>query len=259
MTAADESPAAFYDALAEDYDALFDDWWTAAQAHAAVVDRVMRARGVASRSRVLDCACGIGTQALGLAARGYDVTGTDISGGALARARREAGMRALNLDLAVSDMRALDGAVTGTFDAVIACDNSLPHLLGERDLDDALGAISRVLAPGGLFLASVRDYDELRVLRTSGVPGVIRDRDGTREIVGQAWEWHDGGELLRIHLFVLREEAAGWRTNVRTTWYRALGRGALSDALERAGYVDIAWHEPDATGFYQPVVTARRM
>ncbi len=73
------SAAPFYDALAADYDALFDDWWTAAQWHASVVDGMLRRHGVAPASRVLDCACGIGTQALGLAALGYEVTGTDVS------------------------------------------------------------------------------------------------------------------------------------------------------------------------------------
>jgi glycine/sarcosine N-methyltransferase len=104
----------------------------------------------------------------------------------------------------------------------------------------------------------VRDYDELRASRTQGVPGVLRERNGAREIVGQAWEWHDDGEQLRIHLFVLREGAGGWHADVHTTWYRALGRDALTDALARTGFSDIRWLEPDATGFYQPIVTARR-
>jgi glycine/sarcosine N-methyltransferase len=257
LTSRDESPAAFYDALAADYDALFDDWWAAAQAHAAVVDRLLQAHGVTSRARVLDCACGIGTQALALAARGYAVTGSDVSVQAVARAAREAAARAIDLELVVGDMRTVDTVVTGPFDAVIACDNSLLHLLGARDLDDALGAIARVLDGSGLFLASVRDYDELRGTRTPGVPGVIRERNGTREIVGQAWEWQNDGEHVRIHLFVLRERDDGWRADVHTTWYRALGRSMLTEALERAGFVDVRWHEPSASGFYQPIVTAR--
>ncbi len=85
MTDADESPAAFYDALAADYDVLFDAWWAAAQAHAAVADRVLRQQGVVPPARLLDCACGIGTQALGLSARGYVVTGSDVSAEAVAR------------------------------------------------------------------------------------------------------------------------------------------------------------------------------
>jgi hypothetical protein len=39
--------------------------------------------------------------------------------------------------------------------------------------------------------------------------------------------------------------------------YRALRRATLSASLERAGFHDIEWLMPEATGFYQPVVLAR--
>jgi glycine/sarcosine N-methyltransferase len=253
----DESPRAFYDALAADYDVLFDDWWAAAQWHASTVERMLQSHGVAPAARLLDCACGIGTQALGLAARGYEVTGSDVSANAVERARREAVAHGIDVELGVGDMRALDTVVRPAFDVVIACDNALPHLLTVDDLDDAIGAITRVLAPGGLFLASVRDYDALRRERPSGVPPIMRKRDGKREIVGQAWEWSRDGEQIRIHLFVVREDIDGWHTDVHTTWYRALTRAGLTDALTRAGLEDVRWHMPDESGYYQPMVTAR--
>jgi len=40
--------------------------------------------------RVLDGACGIGTQALGLAGRGHRITGCDLNAAAVERARQEA-------------------------------------------------------------------------------------------------------------------------------------------------------------------------
>jgi len=254
----DKSVRAFYDGLAAGYDALFDDWWTAARRHGHVIDGVLRAVGVVPGERVLDCACGIGTQAIPLAWRGYEVTGTDISAEAVARARREAAARAIDLQLAVADMRALDDAVSGPFDAVIACDNAIPHLLDDAELDAALRSIARVLADGGVFLASVRDYDVLAAQRPAGLPGVLRERPGGREIVGQAWEWHEEHDRVRIHLFVLREQRSGtWAAEVHTTWYRVLTRAKLDAALARTGYVDVEWHEPDESGYYQPIVTAR--
>jgi hypothetical protein len=147
--------------------------------------------------------------------------------------------------------------VQPAFDVVIACDNALPHLLGDDDLDAAVGAIAGVLAAGGVLLFSVRDYDTLRVERPSGLPAVMRERAGRREIVGQAWEWSDDGERIRIHLFVVREEIDGWHTDVHTTRYRALTRAVLTDALTRAGLEDVRWHTPDESGYYQPMVTAR--
>ncbi|MEU4738779.1 class I SAM-dependent methyltransferase, partial [Streptomyces fradiae] len=80
----------FYDDLAADYDLLYADWdASVARQGTALDDRVTRALGPGPHD-VLDCACGIGTQALGLAALGHRVTGTDLSPVAAARAAREA-------------------------------------------------------------------------------------------------------------------------------------------------------------------------
>jgi glycine/sarcosine N-methyltransferase len=256
---ADESPAAFYDGLASEYHSLYPDWWAGAQWHADVIDGVLRSVGVSSPAPILDCACGIGTQAIPLAQRGYVMTATDISEQAIARAKHEAVARDISLSFGVADMRQVHEVVTPPFHAVIACDNAIPHLLDDADLDAALSSIASCLAPGGVFLASVRDYDVLRRDRVAGVPGVVRQRADGREIVGQAWEWSADFERMRIHLFVLHEHAPDqWTTTVHRTWYRALGRTALAEALHRAGFDDIRWHEPADSGYYQPIVTARR-
>lgn len=254
----EESPAAFYDSLADDYDALFDEWWAGARWQARIVDAILRRTGVTPPVRLLDCACGIGTQALPLAARGYEVTATDIAAAAVERARHEADVRGIAVTLAAADMRALADVVTGPFDVVIACDNALPHMLDDANLDAALASIRAVLEPGGVLLASIRDYDALRVERPAGVPGGVRQREDGLEIVGQGWEWNDDSDLIRMHLFVLRQRGDDWHADVQTTWYRALLRSELDAALMRAGFVDIAWHMPSDTLYLQPIVTARR-
>src|SRR5215212_5998659 len=163
-------PRDFYDGLVADYHALFDDWWAAASWHGGVVAALLKARGVVPASSVLDCTCGIGTQALPLAAIGYRVTGTDISPRSVARARAEAQARKLPVPLEAADVRVLDETVHERFDAVISCDNALPHLLTNTDLELALGSIRRCLRDEGVLLASVRDYDSLSAARPAGTP-----------------------------------------------------------------------------------------
>ena len=63
----------FYDTLAAQYDKLFADWQATTQEQAALLDKIFGENGFDRSSRVLDCACGIGTQAIGLAALGYGV------------------------------------------------------------------------------------------------------------------------------------------------------------------------------------------
>ena len=128
---------------------------------AEVLDRIFAAHGFGRDSAVLDCACGIGTQALGLAALGYRVTGSDISPGALAEARERARDAGLPLELREADFRRLPELVGGSYDIVIAMDNALPHLMSSAELAKAVGSIAGVTRPGGLFAASIRDYDAL--------------------------------------------------------------------------------------------------
>src|SRR5205085_7334535 len=99
-----------------------------------------------------------GTQALGLALRGHRVRGTDASEGALARAEREAKRLGAEVSFAAADFRALDG-VAGDFDAVICCDNALAHMLDAAELRGAVMSMASKLRPGGLLVASIRDYD----------------------------------------------------------------------------------------------------
>jgi glycine/sarcosine N-methyltransferase len=80
-----------------------------------------------SASTVLDCACGIGTQAIGLARRGRTVHATDLSPAAIARAARDAESFGAALTFAVADFCSFETTMRDTFDMVRCCDNTLAH------------------------------------------------------------------------------------------------------------------------------------
>src|SRR5881628_1690738 len=96
----------FYDTLAPVYHLIYADWEASIERQGAALDSVIRSFPGAGARSVLDVACGIGTQSLGLSARGYEVTGSDISPAAVERARSEAARRGLSIPFSVSDMRA---------------------------------------------------------------------------------------------------------------------------------------------------------
>src|SRR5215468_9252965 len=82
---------AFYDQLAAQFHLVYGDWRGRAVPHqGAVFDAVLRAALGPGPFTVLDCACGIGTQAIGLALLGHQVHATDLSPRAVDRAAREA-------------------------------------------------------------------------------------------------------------------------------------------------------------------------
>ena len=80
----------FYDSMASQYDKFYQDWQSTTREEAAFLRGIFERSGFDASARILDCACGIGTQAIGLAALGYDVTGSDISVGELKEAEKRA-------------------------------------------------------------------------------------------------------------------------------------------------------------------------
>jgi SAM-dependent methyltransferase len=244
----------FYDDLSGDYHLMFEDWGASIARQAAVLGPLLE-RECGPGARVLDCACGIGTQALGLAAAGFRVTASDASAAAVARAGSEAALRGLELPRFHADMRDLS-AVPGSFDAVIAMDNALPHLESDADLRRAAATIRSRLRPGGLFLASTRDYDRLAVERPT-VQGPAFYEDDGRRIVFQLWDWSDERRYT-FHLYITRQTKDGaWQTHHGASTYRAVMREELSNVLRSAGFAEVRWLMPAESGYYQPVVLAR--
>jgi SAM-dependent methyltransferase len=218
---------------------------------------LIRDRADGETSELLDFACGIGTQAIGLAALGYRVTGTDLSPAAVARARTEAAQRGLRLRFEQADMRAVDRVVDGPFDVVLAADNALPHLACEDEIRHAVSSLSTILRPGGLFLTSLRDYDAALISHPSSTPPVFIEQDGHRRIVHQVWEWLDE-RCYRVHLHIALESGSSWHCRHHVGWYRALRRAELDRILRAAGLSDPGWHMPEKTGYHQPLVIARK-
>ncbi|MFI1658350.1 class I SAM-dependent methyltransferase [Streptomyces sp. NPDC020472] len=248
------SVAHFYDELADDYHLIYSDWDASVRRQGDALDAL-----IGQDLAVLDCSCGIGTQAIGLALRGHRVTGTDISPRAAARAAREAARRSLSLCTAAADMRRLPFS-DGRFDAVVCADNSLPHLLTEQDVNAALAEMRRVLRPGGRLLISTRPYDDLLRDRPASTPPQVHrfaEADGgERTVTFQLWHWHDDGEHYDLEHFQLLPAGGEWRVQVRRTTYWALGGDRLAGLAAEAGFVDPQWRMPQETGFFQPLLVA---
>ena len=75
-----------YDRMAGLYHLIFRDWDESIERQADQLAGIIRRRWGDGPRSVLDVSCGIGTQAIGLAKRGFSVTASDLSAGAVARA-----------------------------------------------------------------------------------------------------------------------------------------------------------------------------
>ena len=249
----------FYDALSPFYhDNMGWDWDAVMREEGAILGRFIAHRsGRGEPCSLLDCACGIGTQAIGLALQGYRVHATDLSTVSVACARREASRLGVDMTFGVADFRDLGASVTDTFDVVVACDNSIAHCLSDEDLAATLVSMKKRLVPSGVLLLSVRDYGPLVEERPRFNNQHVQDRPDGRRVVFQLWDWADDGRCYVMHQFLIRQDGNGTETHHFQTKLRTVLRDELIVALEQTGYGDIRWHPPEESGYYQPLVTAR--
>ncbi len=250
----------FYDGLSPEYhDNMGWDWDAVMRQEGASLDRFLAKQvGRPGPYSLLDCSCGIGTQAIGLALQGHQVQATDLSTVSIDCARHEAAKHGANIKFGVADFRKLGETVSDTFDIVLSCDNSIAHCLRDEDLDAALASMQSRLKPGGLLLISLRAYDALVADRPQFSNDHVHDRPDGRRVVFQVWDWTDDGRQYRNTQFLLKETDGSYAVKHFETTLRALMREQIMAAVQSTGYEDVTWHVPEKSGYYQPIVTARK-
>lgn len=248
------SPQQFYDDLADSYAFIFPDWKAAVERQGNIISKLIGEPPL----KVLDCSCGIGTQAIGLAKLDYTVHATDISSKEVEKAKEAADEMGVDLTFGVADFRNLDDEVDGEYDVVISFDNSLPHLLTDEDITKALDSMKTKLVEGGKLFISIRDYDALLKEKPRATMPQVTQTDEGERVYFQTWQWSEKLPTYQTNLFILVPENGSWKVNTSSTIYRALRKNELSELLEKSGYKNIEWLEPRQSGYYQPIVTATK-
>lgn len=245
----------FYDDMASQYDKLFLDWHASVQEQAVILDKIFSESGFDRTARILDCACGIGTQAVGLAELGYSVTASDISDGELAEAARRAEKYGVKIRFGHADFCALSDVFSEQFDIVIAMDNALPHMLTGEALESAVRSITGRIRPGGVFIASIRDYDRLLETRPPYSPPYIHKTDRGQRVSFQTWAWR--GDNYHLVQYIIDDQDS-LQVSKFECEYRAVRREELTSLLRSCGCSGVVWKFPEETGFYQPIVIAEK-
>ena len=249
------STSAFYDELSGYYHLIFADWPASIDRQAGALDSIIRSEGGPEPHTILDCSCGIGTQSLGLAARGYEVTASDLSHAAVERARLEARQRDLSLQVSVADMRSLYKHHGRTFDVVLSCDNSVPHLLSNEDILTAFRQFYECTRPGGICLVSVRDYAAMDFSsRTQLHPYGVREVGDVRYVLFQVWELKP--PLYDTTFYVIEHRGSSPATvhATRATYY-AVPIPVLIQLMKEAKFQDVRRIEGV---FFQPVIAGHK-
>lgn len=244
----------FYDELAPLYHLVYPDWNASVQRQGKQLAALIEAEWP-GRRKVLDVSCGIGTQALGLALRGYAVTGSDLSAKAIERAKREATRWGVPLALSVVDMRQAHTHHGSGFDVVLSCDNSLPHLLTDHDILAAMREMMACLSPGGGCVISVRDYASEERGKNLVKPYGVRTEHGKRYLLFQVWDFE--GDHYNLGFYIVEEDLASQqvKTHVMRSRYYAISTKELCQLMRQAGFQDVRRIDG---AFYQPVLVGTK-
>ncbi|MEO1147121.1 MAG: class I SAM-dependent methyltransferase [Cyanobacteria bacterium J06638_22] len=245
----------FYDRLAPFYHIIYKDWDAAVETQATQLSNIIQAHWGEKAQSILDVSCGVGTQAIGLASRGYNVTASDISSKEIERAKEAAQLRDLSINFSVCDMREVYRHHQAQFDVVISCDNSIPNLLNDEEILKALKQIYACTRRGGGCLLTMRDYD--KEARGTGLvkPYGIREAAGKRYFVFQVWDFE--GEIYDVSMYFIEEDRQSGtaNTHLMRSRYYALSPNRLMQLMEAAGYTSITRLDDQ---FFQPVLIGKK-
>jgi 2-polyprenyl-3-methyl-5-hydroxy-6-metoxy-1,4-benzoquinol methylase len=246
----------FYDELAEYYRLIYPDWETSVLNQAKALDNVIQERFGPNAKKILDAACGIGTQAIGLAQLGYEVSASDISSSEIALAEQETSVRREDIHFRCVDMRQVDQAFTDKFDVVIACDNAIPHLLTDQEISSAFLAFHRSLKSGGGLIISVRDYEAMNLGGTQVHPRLVHEENNVRLVLCDVWDFDDN--KYDITIYVIRDDGSDtiYTKAIRGGRYYCISISELVELLTAANFTNV---EVLQDAFFQPLLVASKM
>jgi SAM-dependent methyltransferase len=251
----EEAVIDFYDQLSPFYHLIYEDWEASIAWQAERLSRIIRTQWGERVTSVLDVSCGIGTQALGLARLGFQVTASDLSPEAIARAKKEAKAWHLRIPFSVCDMREAFRHHGGGFDLVLSCDNAVPHLLSDAAILHALQAMYACLRPGGGCLLTIRAYDKEARGRGIVKPYGIREDGSKRYLIFQVWDFE--GEQYALSMYFIEDDRQSGvtKTHVMRSQYYAISPHHLLELMEQGGFAEV--RRLDEV-FYQPVLVGTK-
>jgi SAM-dependent methyltransferase len=222
----------FYDRLARLFDVM-TDWQKRLTLEMPFLQRTLDRHQART---ILDTACGTGWHAITLAKKGYTAAGCDASPQMIEQARANSAKAQANVRFEVAGFNQLNH-FTETFDAVLCLGNSMPHLLSQEALVEAMQQMRGNLRRGGVLILQNLNYD----MRMKKKPRFFAANGNDEALV---WRFADyGPQFITFHTALFerktegaRQEAVSWSVEVNSTLHRPLLQRDADEALVQAGF-----------------------
>src|SRR5262245_13847504 len=200
------------------------------EAAKAAAREELRAAGISAGAgrRAIDLGAGPGVHAIVLADEGYAVTAIDSCAELLDELRANAGGRSIRC--AHDDLLRFREYCDGPVHVVLCMGDTLTHLESLASVEALFAGVAEVLAPGGVFVATFRDYAS-NVLE--GNARVIPVRQAKSRILTCFLEY--GETTVTVHDLLHQWTDGGWTLRVSSYPKLRLSPEWARSALERLG------------------------
>ena len=204
----------------------------------------------------VDLGAGFGMHSLPLARRGFTVVAIDTYEPLLKELMSRRG--ALPIRTVNADLLTFRAHIAGPVDVIVCMGDTLPHLPNHSSVESLLGYVAASLSPGGLFVATFRDYVSAPL---QGDGRFILVRGDEERILTCFLEYAD--TTVTVHDLLHQREGGSWRLHASSYSKLRLSPQRVAEQLSSlglsvrrdtasGGMIRIAARAPGA-GFNAPV------
>ncbi len=230
-----------YDSFSEDYD-RFVNWSGRLAYEMPFLEKQIKHLQKSGKKalKILDSACGTGMHAIELAKQGHEVSAADLFPQMVKKGQENARQAGVEVQFSTAGFGGLaDVFGHDEFDLVLCLGNSLPHILSENDLIDALKDFAAVLRKGGMLFIQNRNFDVVMNKQSRWMEPQVFQSEGKEWIFQRFYDFL-ADSSIRFNIVTLRRTMeSDWKAEVGSTLLRPQLAEPLSRMLAEVGFEKI--------------------